>query len=213
VCVGFDDTAAHFRGKAVVTGNPARPNLAGGSRSACLRRFGLPADRPVIAVIGGSQGAATLNELVVAAVPALVPACSVIHLTGRGKQRSELSRSGYVQREFVHDEIRDIYAASDLIVSRAGAGAIEEICAYQIPALYVPYPWAEADHQAVNARVMADAGVAEVLVQRTLTSTGLLDAIGRMLVRRESYAARFDDLVRPPALDRLTDVLLREASG
>jgi UDP-N-acetylglucosamine--N-acetylmuramyl-(pentapeptide) pyrophosphoryl-undecaprenol N-acetylglucosamine transferase len=211
VCVGFEPTATHFRRPTVVTGNLTRPNFAGGSRAACLRRYGLPDDRPVVFVVGGSQGAATLNDLVVAIVPELVDSCSVIHACGVGKLDRSIRYPGYVPLEFVHDEIRDIYAASDLVVCRAGAGAIEEACAYRVPALYVPYPWAEANHQEHNARTMAAAGVADVLPQPGLTPDQLLVAIHRMLAGRAAYVAGYERLVRPPALRLLCEVVLREA--
>jgi len=210
ICVGFPETATHFRRPTLVTGNLTRPNFSGGSRDACLKRYGLPSDRPVIFITGGSQGAASLNDLIWAILPELIPSCSLIHICGMGKSNPEFTSTGYVQLEFVNDEIKDIYVASDLIVSRAGAGAIEEACAYKVPAIYVPYPWAENNHQELNARVFAAAGVAQVIPQVELTPSRLLEAIRTMLTQCASYADRYSYLVRPNALPLLYEVIFSE---
>ena len=213
ICVGYPSTASHFKRRVLITGNLIRPNFGGGSRETCLRRYGLPTDRPVVTIIGGSQGATSLNAIVRAIVPALVSSCSLIHLCGVGKRDGSLSRTGYVSLEFVNDEIRDIYAATDLLVSRAGAGVIEEACAYRVPALYVPYPWAQYAHQENNARIMSASGVAEVELQQDLTPAKLLSRIRELLSRKDDYMARYDRLQRPRALPSVRDAVLREARG
>lgn len=211
VCVGFPTAAAGFGGRAVTfTGNPTRPDFAGGSRIAALRRYGLPSDRPLVFVVGGSQGAVSLNRLVWGALPELLSSYSIVHSCGVGKTDPSIRRPGYVQLEFVHEEIRDIYAASDLVVSRAGAGAIEEALAYRVPALYVPYPWGDG-HQEGNARLMAAAGVADVLPQPGLTEADLLRSVHRMIREKARYQAAFDALERPDAVAVLCRIILDEA--
>jgi UDP-N-acetylglucosamine--N-acetylmuramyl-(pentapeptide) pyrophosphoryl-undecaprenol N-acetylglucosamine transferase len=211
ICLGFAQAAAGFSQPTIVTGNLTRPYLGGGSRKACLRRYGLAEDKPVIAVLGGSQGAESLNRLIEAISTSLCRSSSLIHVCGPGKLVAMSRVPNYVQLEFVHEEIRDIYAAADLVVARAGAATIAEIAAYRIPAILVPYPWAERDHQRRNALVLADRGVATVLSQSGLTPARLHAAIEEAMGSRAIMAANYgkDPLLGSrDSLQRLLEVVL-----
>jgi UDP-N-acetylglucosamine--N-acetylmuramyl-(pentapeptide) pyrophosphoryl-undecaprenol N-acetylglucosamine transferase len=140
VCVGFPHAERRLHGRTIVTGNLTRPHFAGGDIVRCRERFGLAPDRPLIFVTGGSQGALTLNELLAPIVPALTGRWSVIHQCGRGKLPASGRIEHYAPVEFLGDELADVYAATTLLVGRAGAATIAEAAAYRVPAVFVPLP-------------------------------------------------------------------------
>lgn len=184
------------RGRVVVTGNPVRPAVLGGSRESALRRFDLRGDLPLLYVTGGVQGARALNQVVSEALPQLLGYVETIHQCGpesvhddlqRLRQRadslSEPHRSRYRVVATVGDELGDIYAAASLVVGRAGAGTVNELGALGIPSILVPLPGAEEQRQ--NALQLADAGGAIVVSQDDLTPGRLVDEV-RALVEHPS---------------------------
>jgi UDP-N-acetylglucosamine--N-acetylmuramyl-(pentapeptide) pyrophosphoryl-undecaprenol N-acetylglucosamine transferase len=163
-------------GKVAVTGSPLRAHLRRVPRDQALRRFGLRDGTPTLAVVGGSQGAEALNRGVVAGLDGAVRRIQVIHVAGTG--RAESVRKAYAERgaravvcEFVSD-MDHLYSAADLVVSRAGALAIEELSAFQVPAVLVPLPSSAGDHQRENARAAARSGGA-ILIEESECASGL----------------------------------------
>jgi UDP-N-acetylglucosamine--N-acetylmuramyl-(pentapeptide) pyrophosphoryl-undecaprenol N-acetylglucosamine transferase len=211
VCIGHEGARRFFGRPVHFTGNLPRPNFIGGDRDACFRRYGLPRDRPLVFVVGGSQGAQALNEVAFRAAPLLTQFCSVVHACGRGKLGAFQPLPGYAPVEVLGDEIRDVYAACDLVISRAGATAIEEALLYSVPAIYVPYPWAERDHQSQNARALASSGVAEVLPQDKLEIAELIRMVRHILADLPRYQAAHQAISRPNAEDLLCAKLLNVA--
>jgi UDP-N-acetylglucosamine--N-acetylmuramyl-(pentapeptide) pyrophosphoryl-undecaprenol N-acetylglucosamine transferase len=190
-------------GKYLVVGRPvpSRSLVAGqGDSAGSRRRFGLPAEGPVVLVAGGSQGARRLNEAALEAFAADddgaegLPA--VLHLAGE-RDYAELApcaaRSGYRLLAFT-DDFGDALAASDLVVSRSG-GVVWEIAAAGKPALLVPYPHATADHQMKNARHFERAGGAVVVPERTLD----LSRQVRELLADPARLARMGEAMRAAA--------------
>jgi len=125
------------------------------ARDEACRYFGLDPGKKVVLVMGGGTGAQALNRAMDRIVPALVPEIQVIHLTGKGKSNGSLmSDPGYVRAEFLTDEMPMAYAAADLVVSRAGIGAISELAATMKAVVLVPLP---DSPQAANAEALGDA--------------------------------------------------------
>ncbi|MEH0110137.1 undecaprenyldiphospho-muramoylpentapeptide beta-N-acetylglucosaminyltransferase [Tersicoccus sp. MR15.9] len=137
------------------------------ARAAARARFGIDPDARLLAVTGGSSGAASLNRALIAALPALAEAgISVLHVTGRGKRMESapgvpVTAEHYTQVEYV-DGMADLYAAADLLVARAGAGTVSEVAAVGLPAVFVPLPHGNGE-QALNARFLVDAGAALIV--------------------------------------------------
>lgn len=154
VCMGMEGEPP--RRNAVFTGNPVRAQVRAGRREEGLRITGLSGARPVLLVMGGSQGAAALNAWVSAHLDELLAACDIVHIAGRGKD-IPLTRPGYWHRAFVTAELPHLYALSTLAVSRAGAGGIGELAAARVPGILVPIAGLAGDHQVRNARA-AQAG-------------------------------------------------------
>jgi UDP-N-acetylglucosamine--N-acetylmuramyl-(pentapeptide) pyrophosphoryl-undecaprenol N-acetylglucosamine transferase len=168
------------------SGNPIEPPPSPKPDSAAARsRLGLAPDRPTVLVVGGSQGALAINLAVDAALEGgLWPAgVQLIWQTGAGTFDRFASRDdhgGVLVRPFL-DPVAEAYAAADLVVARAGAMTIAELCAWGLPAILVPLPTAAADHQLTNARALADAGAALLLEQRFATGKRLSETIGSLL--------------------------------
>lgn len=171
-------------------GNPVRPPEPGEPARA-RHELGLPPDRPTVLVFGGSQGALAINRVVADAVRGgLLEDVNVIWGTGSAHERQfvALGRPGVVIRGFF-DPIATSYRAADLVVCRAGAMTIAEVCAWGKPSVLVPLPTAAADHQTMNARALAEAGAAIAIAERDLTGVGLADLIRRLMQDPERLAS------------------------
>jgi UDP-N-acetylglucosamine--N-acetylmuramyl-(pentapeptide) pyrophosphoryl-undecaprenol N-acetylglucosamine transferase len=195
------------------TGNPIAPP-APGRRSAALELFGLDGRRPVILVTGGSQGALAINRAVAGWLDAGGSAgASLLWVTGRGTydEFSKYHRPPAVRVIDFLDPMADGYAVADIVVSRAGMLTVAELCAWGLPSILIPLPTAAADHQTHNARVLAEAGAAEMLVQADLTPGRLADTIGRLLTddaARTSMTERARARGRPRAAADIVSNLL-----
>ena len=190
ICCNFPETARSLpESKAVITGTPIRSSLLTGDPEAGLAFTGLPAGKPVLMIIGGSQGAASVNQNMRRILPRLLPDFSVIHLCGKGKLDPSLSDTpGYVQYEYIQDELPDLFALADLVVSRAGANAICEILALAKPNLLIPLPQTQSrGDQILNARSFERQGFSRVLEEAQITPELLLDEIHKLYEDRQGY--------------------------
>jgi UDP-N-acetylglucosamine--N-acetylmuramyl-(pentapeptide) pyrophosphoryl-undecaprenol N-acetylglucosamine transferase len=201
-----------------VTGRPIPPGVAGADRDEARRRFGIPADGRCLLVFGGSQGARSLNEAALEAFGREAP-FHVLHASGRRdyeELRSRLDELGsppHYRLEPYIEPFAHAYAAADLAAARAG-GSVFELAAAGLPAILVPYPHATADHQAGNARWMADAGAAVVVPDAELDATRLAreaDALMADPARLERMSAAARSLARPDAAERVATALLNSA--
>lgn len=194
VVTSFSGTASHFpAGKAVLLGNPVRPELLATAEK--RRRPGAGSGDPLcLLVLGGSQGARAVNHLVVDAAPALLEAASglrLVHQTGEAdhpwvaRRYEELGLAGSAV-PFIDDMSR-AYLDADLVLGRSGATTIAELCVMGLPSVLVPFPFAVHDHQALNAADLVAAGGALMERQESLSAlrltamlTGLLGSPGRL---------------------------------
>lgn len=190
VCCNFPETVNRLpAGKAVLTGSPIRKELAEGNKLAGLDMCGFTANKPVIMVMGGSQGAANVNEAVRKALPKLLETFQVIHLCGKDKlDNLLLSTPGYKQFEYVKAELKDLFAACDLVISRAGANAICEILALKKPNILIPLP-AEVSRgdQLLNADSFESQGFSIVIQEDDLTTNALVTAVNELYENRQTY--------------------------
>jgi len=212
LCVNFPDTTARVR-RVVATGTPLRRALVDGDPDRGRSLLGIDAERPVLLVVGGSLGAARLNEVVRSALHELLATHVVVHVCGAGKLDASLSATpGYIQREYVDDGWGDVIAAADLVVSRAGANALYEWLALAKPHLLVPLPRAASrGDQVENAAFAQSRGWSLVLPERKLDPTTLTSSIADLAnlsgeLRRRLQAFNARDSVR-----LIVDELLRVA--
>ncbi len=190
VCVSFEDTLPHIPdGKGIFTGTPIRPALYEGSRERALAFTGLSGEKPVLLVMGGSLGALKLNELVREALPVLSQTYDVIHLCGRGKNDCNCAACGYNQYEYIDKELPDLFALSDIVLSRAGANSVFELLALNKPSILVPLTSASTrGDQLLNAKYFEKKGYAKVLDQNTATAESLVVAIDDLYANRAAFS-------------------------
>ena len=192
VCCNFPETMKNIPAdKAVLTGSPIRAELAQGSRLAGLNMCGFTANKPVIMVIGGSLGAVAVNNAVRGILPELLKKFQVIHLCGKGKKDEKLDGTkGYVQYEYISEELPDLMAASDIMISRAGANAICEILALKKPNILIPLSaQASRGDQILNAASFEKLGYSIVIQEEDVTNEKLLKAVNEAFDNKEKYIA------------------------
>ncbi len=190
VCCNFPETVKSLPAeKAVLTGTPIRKELLSGDKEAGRRFCGFSSDKPVLMVIGGSLGAASVNEHIRSILPELLKEFQVVHLCGKGKTDETLTGTeGYVQYEYIKNELADLFALSDIVISRAGANAICEISALHKPNLLIPLSAnASRGDQILNARSFERQGFSMVLEEEEITNKKLLDSIRNLYSNRHSY--------------------------
>jgi UDP-N-acetylglucosamine--N-acetylmuramyl-(pentapeptide) pyrophosphoryl-undecaprenol N-acetylglucosamine transferase len=190
VCVNFPETLNYLpKDKAVLTGTPIRKELFSGNKIRGLDYCGFTANKPVILVIGGSTGSRAINEVIRGMLPTLLRDYQVIHLCGKGNLDETLKgTSGYVQYEYSKRELSDLFAATDLVISRAGANAICEILALRKPNILIPLPAASSrGDQILNAESFERQGYSYVLKEEDLSPSRLLSAIDTVMEKRQEY--------------------------
>ncbi|MCI9153228.1 undecaprenyldiphospho-muramoylpentapeptide beta-N-acetylglucosaminyltransferase [Lachnospiraceae bacterium] len=190
VCCNFPETLEHLpEEKALLTGSPIRQELLSGNKIAAMEMCGFSSDKPVILVIGGSLGSVAVNTAVRTALPDLLEQFQVVHLCGKGKLDETLvNTKGYKQFEYIKNELRDIFALSDLVISRSGANAICELLALRKPNLLIPLSAnASRGDQILNARSFERQGFSIVLEEEEVTRESLLDAVNHLYQNRNTY--------------------------
>ncbi len=213
VCCNFPETLSHLpKQKAVLTGSPIRQELLTGDAVKALRFTGLTPDRPVLLVMGGSLGATAVNEAVRSILPRLLKEFQVIHLCGKGKVDPSLSAlSGYVQYEYIQDELKDLFALSDIVISRAGANAICELLALRKPNLLIPLSAAASrGDQILNARSFERQGFSLVMEEEAVTPEALLAAVHQLYENRTSFTDAMAASQQTDAIETIT-ALIEEA--
>ncbi len=230
VAISWDASRPYFSSsRTVLTGNPLRPELRLGSREAAIARFGFDPSLPLLYVTGGAQGASSLNRVVGEALERLLEQAQIVHQCGDNRatgdrhwleeRRARLPATRarrYTIIPFVGGELGDLYAATTLLVTRAGAGTLNECCQLGLPAIYVPLPGASGNEQMANARLAERAGGALVLPQPALTPSSLAASVRDLLSdpgRLKEMSERARTLAVPDAAERLADLVLAVRDG
>tara|TARA_R110002096_G_scaffold116164_3_gene251752 strand:- start:10608 stop:11696 length:1089 start_codon:yes stop_codon:yes gene_type:complete len=205
---------------AETVGNPVREDIAAVPAPAVRYR-----DRqgPLrVLVLGGSQGALALNKALPAALALLAPETRPVVRHQCGEQTLDTAKAAYaehgvdVELQAFIDDMAEAYAWADLVVCRAGALTIAELCAVGVPALLVPYPGAVDDHQTANAQPLQTAGAALVIQESDLTPASLAALLREWLRARTTLLQRAEKaraLAKPDALRRITELCLQQAGG
>jgi UDP-N-acetylglucosamine--N-acetylmuramyl-(pentapeptide) pyrophosphoryl-undecaprenol N-acetylglucosamine transferase len=225
--VAFEETAVLARkhhAHVVITGNPVRASLAEGSKAHGWEHFGLSPDLPVVFVTGGARGASPINTRIETLLPGLLEHTQIVHQAGpavanddaaRLKRKSESwpghLRKRYVIQEFLGTEIADLYAITDIVIGRAGAGTVSELAFLGMPSILLPLSGTWGDEQRKNARVLANADAAIVIEQNDATPERLRQEIAALLddpMRRNAMGANAKKISRPDAAAKLVDEIL-----
>ena len=215
VCCNFPETLDLLpEGKAVLTGSPIRQELLSGDRFKARELVGFTSNKPVIMVMGGSLGSVAVNEAIRSILPELLKDFQVIHLCGRGKVDATLNGlDGYVQYEYIKDELKDLFALTDIVISRAGANAICELLALHKPNLLIPLSAnASRGDQILNARSFERQGYSKVLEEEELSPDVLLNTLRDLYQQRETYVEAMKHSAQQDSIDVIIDLIESLAS-
>jgi UDP-N-acetylglucosamine--N-acetylmuramyl-(pentapeptide) pyrophosphoryl-undecaprenol N-acetylglucosamine transferase len=172
--------------KTVFTGNPVRREMLGGSAERARTQFGLSSDKPVLAVLGGSQGAVSINKVIQQLLPELLPHFQIIHQVGpnnlQDAQESlqKFKDRGYRAVGFLGQEMADVYALADIVIARAG-GALFELAALAKPSIILPLAGSASNHQVMNAYAFQRQGAASMFEEPNLTPQLLLGELLKLV--------------------------------
>ncbi len=210
VCHNFPETKQYLpEGKSVLTGSPIREELHKGNKISGLDLCGFTANKPTIMVIGGSLGANAVNDAVRACLMPILKDYQLVHLCGKGKVDDSLNNiAGYKQFEYVKDELKDLFAMSDIIISRAGANAICEILALKKPNILIPLSAkASRGDQILNAESFRKQGFSEVLDEDIITPELLMKTINKVYNNKNDYIETMSDSPISDSIEIITSLI------
>jgi len=218
VFLSFEESRKFFRRQEHlrVVGNPVRANLNNDNRDSAAKKWDLKPDHTTFLVFGGSQGARRINELMLEILPQLnrLENFQVLWATGEQNFKPIVAQAGNLNHVKVVpyiDEMAAAFSLADFVLCRAGASTIFELANCGLPALLVPFPFATANHQTFNARVMEQAGAARLLVEKELTAEMLLQHVQELATQphlRQQMSAAAKQLARPRAAEEIVAACL-----
>jgi UDP-N-acetylglucosamine--N-acetylmuramyl-(pentapeptide) pyrophosphoryl-undecaprenol N-acetylglucosamine transferase len=222
VAVSYSEAEQYFPADQVVlTGNPVRIDINRGDPEKAKKMFNLIESKKILFVMGGSQGAQNINNHILNVLPMLLHEYQVIHQTGEnnyedvvhiaGELGIKAGREGYHPITSFGDEIKDILAASDLVISRAGANSIAEIAANCKPSILIPIEHSANNHQRMNAFSVAKRGGCLVLEENNLGEHMFLEKIHEIMnnqAEREKMANNIKSFYHADAADRIAEGIL-----
>ncbi len=210
VCCNFPETMKYLpEGKSVHTGTPIRKALFDGKKERGLEIAGFDGSKPVLMIMGGSSGAMKVNEVLRSALPALLNTFDIIHLCGKGRLEESLAdKHGYKQFEYVDEDLKDLFAAADVMISRAGANAVCELLALKKPAVLIPLSAAASrGDQILNAKSFEKAGYSFVLPEEIMTPDTVIEAAEKVYDERDRYIAAMNKSEAGDATDKIISIL------
>lgn len=210
VCANFPETLNYLpKEKAVLTGTPIRKELFAGNKLKGLDFCKLSANLPVILVIGGSTGALKVNEAVRNLLPTLLKKYQVVHLCGKGKTDAAYQgMEGYVQFEYISSELSDLFAAADIVISRAGANAICELLALKKPNILIPLSAAASrGDQILNAESFERQGFSYVIKEESLTNETLLQGVTQVFENQKTYVEAMSKSTQNDATEKIVALI------
>ncbi len=224
ICLSTDKSRRFFSNdqRCIVTGYPVRPELKPSNREKAREKLGLREDMPTLLVMGGSTGAHSINQAVIAALPELLQRCQVIHVTGQidwpeikviPATLPASTAWRYLPFPYLYEEMSDALSCADLVVSRAGASILGEYPLFELPAILVPYPHAWR-YQKMNAEYLSKRGAAVVMQDEALAQA-LVPTIFELFgnsERLESMRQAARVMAHPRAAERLANQI-RELAG
>lgn len=213
VCTTFPETAKHLpESKAAHVGAVIREELFRGDACRGLAMCDFVRTKPVMLIMGGSLGSQRINRAVRERLDALTETFQIVHLCGKGNRDESISNRAYRQFEYVTDELPDLIAMADIVVSRAGSNSIFEFLALRKPMLLIPLSLAASrGDQIANAESFRARGVAEVLQEESLTGEAFVKAVYTLYEERERYVSIMEQEPKQEPLHTLTELLDRTA--
>ncbi len=210
ICCNFPETIKYLpEGKGVLTGSPIRQQLLHGDRQKALDFTGLRGDRHILLIIGGSLGSVFINNAVRGALDDLLQKFEIIHLCGKGNLDPSLDgKEGYVQYEYISKELPDLFAAADLVISRAGANAICELLALHKPNILIPLSRnASRGDQILNAESFKKQGFSYVIEEEDVNEKTLTEAIHYVAGHKDEYKKAMADSGQMDSISRIVSLI------
>jgi len=207
ICFSFPETEKHLKKeKAVYTGLPVRSVLVGGSAAEGKRLCGFIDDKPVLLVMGGSQGSVVVNTTLREALPRLLDTFNICHICGKGNAADDTP--GYKQFEYVTVELPHLFAASSLFMGRSGATTLFELLALKIPALFIPLATgASRGDQILNAESFKRQGYCHILPQQELTVESLVKSVVAVYADRDRIVDAMRKSTVPDSVNAVVGVI------
>lgn len=198
VCVNFEETLKYVGGKGVYTGSPIREPLFNGSKTKGNQLCDFSEMKPTLLMMGGSLGARKINAVLREALPTLTKDYHIVHICGKNNVDETLTKvEGYKQFEYVGEELPHLFAMADVMLSRAGANALAEIIALNIPSLLIPLSAAASrGDQILNAKAMKKKGYCEVLMEEDLSVDSLIKEINKVYQNRRTYKCTMQEMTK-----------------
>lgn len=215
ICVTFPETLQTLgTSRATLTGTPIRQELLNGDRARGLRFLEADGTRPILLFMGGSLGAASINQCVARGLSQLLQEFFVVHITGKGQAGAALGAADYRRYEFLTTELPDLLHAADLVVSRAGSNSIHELLALRKPHVLVPLSRkASRGDQVLNAASFASQGFCEVIQDEELTPEALLQALHTVWNDRAEYQQAMKAADQRDAVNSIIDIIMQTGSS
>lgn len=210
ICCNFPETLKYLpEGKGVLTGSPIRQQLLHGDRQKALEFTGLPGEKPILLIIGGSLGSVFINNAVRGALDELLERFEIIHLCGKGNLDHSLDgKKGYVQYEYISKELPDLFAAADLVISRAGANAICELLALHKPNILIPLSRnASRGDQILNANSFKKQGFSYVIEEEQVNEKTLSEAIHYVADHKDAYKKAMAESGQMDSIKKIVDLI------
>ncbi|MCU6795757.1 undecaprenyldiphospho-muramoylpentapeptide beta-N-acetylglucosaminyltransferase [Paenibacillus sp. WQ 127069] len=214
VCVTFPESLKHIKGnKAICTGLPIREHILLGNAMKGLQLCDFHQQKPILLVMGGSLGAQRINSVVRAALDVLLQSYQIVHLCGKGHvDEAFQGRRGYRQFEYLNEDLPDVLAMTNLVVSRAGATSIFEFLALEKPMLLIPLTkQASRGDQILNAGSFQSMGYGEILFEEQLTADTLIQSIELLHLNQEKYVEKAKEAKHINGTDAIIKLIKKAA--
>lgn len=217
ICVTFEETRKQLpkTEKVVVTGTPLRKQLFAGNKEKGRALCGFSGEKPVVMILGGGLGATPINEAIQKNLSLLLENFNIAHLCGYGKLNESLNNvEGYKQFEYLSAELPDLFALSDVVVSRAGANSLCELIALRKPHLLIPLPKGSSrGDQIANAECFYKKGISDVLYQKDLTCELLLRAINKLYEERDERKNTIENYPLHDSIKAIYDLIINNSKS
>ena len=194
--------------KAEYVGAVVRDELFQGDKKKGLAFCGFTSNKPVLLIMGGSGGSKKINDSVRASLDKLLPELQIIHVCGIGKTEPAYNGTGYAQFEYANEELKDFFAATDFVLSRAGSNAIFEFLALKIPMLLIPLSKGSSrGDQIINANSFAEKKYARVMEEEALTEETLVNEV--LLLKEQALIMKtnMDSYQSEKAKERVVEII------
>jgi UDP-N-acetylglucosamine--N-acetylmuramyl-(pentapeptide) pyrophosphoryl-undecaprenol N-acetylglucosamine transferase len=220
ICLNFYETRQYLSAnnpaeKIVVTGTPIRRSLLQGNAAGGRQALGITDAKPIVLIFGGSLGSEVINQQVRRVLDKLTSQFTIVHVVGAGAiDHQFISRQDYIQREYISEDFGDVLAASELVISRAGANSIYELLVVRKPHILIPLSArASRGDQLVNARTFRDAGYSDVIEEENLNDESFLQAIEMAFANREQRMIKLAEFAVHDSVSTITKLIKSAAAG